>query len=306
MTGLEIPKPVGAGVGRPAITVLRATRPLVCGILNVTPDSFSDAGRFLDLKRAIAHGLELASQGADVIDIGGESTRPSAQPPTLDEELNRVVPVVRSLARLTDVPLSVDTSRPEVMREAVRAGASMINDVRALRMPGALGAAAELAVPVCLMHMRGEPGTMQRSPRYHDVVSEVRRFLTDRIRAAERAGVKPERILLDPGFGFGKPLTHNMTLLAELRQFTELGARIMVGLSPKSMIGAITGRPVELRLAGSVAAAIIAVQRGRMSFVCTMLPRLVTHWPCSPRSTENPTRKGDGSWRSRCGDAKGK
>jgi dihydropteroate synthase len=252
----------GVSVERPAVTVLRATRPLVCGILNVTPDSFSATGRFLDPGRAIAHGLELARQGADLIDIGGESTRPGAQPPALDEELNRVVPVVQSLARLTDVPLSVDTSRPEVMREAVRVGASMINDVRALRMPGAVGAAAELGVPVCLMHLQGEPGTMQRSPRYHDVVSEVRRFLADRMRAAELAGVNQELILVDPGFGFGKTLAHNVTLLAELRQFTGLGARIMVGLSRKSMIGAITGRPVELRLVGSVAAAIIAVQRG--------------------------------------------
>jgi dihydropteroate synthase len=262
MSEVQSRQSVGVAVGRPAVTVLRATRPLVCGILNVTPDSFSDAGRFLDPGRAVAHGLELARQGADLIDIGGESTRPGAQPPTLDEELNRVVPVVQSLARLTDVPLSVDTSRPEVMRAAVRVGACMINDVRALQMPGALGAAAELGVPVCLMHMQGEPGTMQRSPRYHDVVSEVRRFLADRMRAAELAGVNQELILVDPGFGFGKTLAHNVTLLAELRQFTGLGARIMVGLSRKSMIGAITGRPVELRLAGSVAAAIIAVQRG--------------------------------------------
>ena len=262
MSEVQSRQSVGVAVGRPAVTVLRATRPLVCGILNVTPDSFSDVGRFLDPQRAIAHGMELARQGADLIDIGGESTRPGAQPPTLDEELDRVAPVVQSLARLTDVPLSVDTSRPEVMREAVRVGASMINDVRALRMPGAPDAAAELGVPVCLMHMQGEPGTMQRSPRYHDVVSEVRRFLADRMRAAELAGVNQELILVDPGFGFGKTLAHNVTLLAELRQFTGLGARIMVGLSRKSMIGAITGRPVELRLAGSVAATIIAVQRG--------------------------------------------
>jgi dihydropteroate synthase len=262
MSEVQHRQSVGVGVGRPAFTVLRATRPLVCGVLNVTPDSFSEVGRFLDPGPAIAHGMELARQGADVIDIGGESTRPGAQPPALDEELNRVVPVVQRLARLTDVPLSVDTSRPEVMREAVRVGASMINDVRALRMPGALDAAAELGVPVCLMHMQGEPGTMQRSPRYDDVVSEVRRFLADRMRTAELAGVNQELILIDPGFGFGKTLAHNVTLLAELRQFTGLGARIMVGLSRKSMIGAITGRPVELRLAGSIAAAIIAVQRG--------------------------------------------
>jgi dihydropteroate synthase len=176
------------------------------------------------------------------------------------------------------------------MHEAIRVGASMINDVRALQMPGALGAAAELEVPVCLMHMQGEPSTMQRSPHYHDVVSEVQRFFADRMRAAELAGVNQELILIDPGFGFGKTLAHNVTLLAELRQFTGLGARIMVGLSRKSMIGAITGRPVELRLAGSVAAA-LPFSAGQMSFVCTTLPRPVTHWPCSlrSRSTENPT-----------------
>jgi dihydropteroate synthase len=242
--------------------VLRKVRPLVCGVLNVTPDSFSDGGRFLDPRLAIAHGLELAKQGADLIDIGGESTRPGAEPVTVDEELNRVVPVVQGLARLTDVPLSVDTSRPEVMREAVRVGGSMINDVRALRMPGAVNTVAELGVPVCLMHMQGEPHTMQRRPSYRDVVLEVGSFLAERMRAAELAGVNRELMLIDPGFGFGKTIAHNLTLLSGLRQLTMLGARIMVGLSRKAMIGAITGRPVEQRLAGSVAAALIAVQQG--------------------------------------------
>jgi dihydropteroate synthase len=250
------------GSGAPAVTILHSARPLVCGILNVTPDSFSDGGRFFDHDRAAAHGFDLARQGADLIDIGGESTRPGAQPPTVDEELDRVVPVVERLARVTGVSLSVDTSRPEVMRAAVRAGASMINDVRALRAPGALAAAAELGVPVCLMHMQGEPATMQRSPRYGDVVAEVRSFLAERMLAAEEAGLPRELLVVDPGFGFGKSFEHNVTLLEELRRFTTLGARLMVGVSRKGMIGAITGRPVEQRLAGSVSAAVLAVQRG--------------------------------------------
>jgi len=246
----------------PGAAFLRSPRPLVCGILNVTPDSFSDGGRFNDPERAVAHGLDLVEQGADLIDIGGESTRPGAQPPPVDEELNRVVPVVERLARLTEVPLSVDTSRPEVMREAVRVGAGMINDVRALRAPGALAAAVELGVPVCLMHMQGEPDTMQRSPHYGDVVAEVRSFLAERMSAAEGAGVSRALTVVDSGFGFGKTLAHNVALLAELQQFTTLGARLMVGVSRKGMIGAITGRPVEQRLAGSISAAVLAVQHG--------------------------------------------
>jgi dihydropteroate synthase len=245
--------------GAPVVTILRSARPLVCGILNVTPDSFSDGGRFFDHDRAAAHG---ACQGADLIDIGGESTRPGAEPPSVDEELDRVVPVVERLARVTALPLSVDTSRPEVMRAAVRAGASMINDVRALRAPGALDAAAELGVPVCLMHMQGEPATMQRSPHYGDVVAEVRSFLAERMSAAEAAGVPRDLMAVDPGFGFGKTLAHNVTLLAELGQFVTLGARLMVGLSRKGMIGALTSRPVEHRLAGSISAAVLAAQRG--------------------------------------------
>ncbi len=240
----------------------RDSRPLVCGILNVTPDSFSDGGRFLEPDRAVAHGLDLVGQGADLLDVGGESTRPGADPLSVDEELERVVPVVERLVRLTDVPLSVDTSRPEVMREAVRAGARVINDVRALRTPGALVAAAQLGVPVCLMHVQGEPRTMQLAPRYGNVVAEVRSFLAERMSAAEAAGVSRDLMVVDPGFGFGKTLAHNVALLAELRQLTTLGARLMVGLSRKGMIGAITGRPVERRLAGSVSAAVLAAQRG--------------------------------------------
>jgi dihydropteroate synthase len=259
------PNPVCAspsGSSGSAATILHSARPLVCGILNVTPDSFSDGGRFFDHDRAVAHGVDLARQGADLIDIGGESTRPGAQPPTVDEELDRVIPVIERLLRVTGVPVSIDTSRPEVMRAAVRAGASMINDVRALGLPGALASAADLGVPVCLMHMQGDPATMQRSPRYGDVVAEVRAFLAERISAAEAAGLSGDLLVVDPGFGFGKTLAHNVTLLDELRQFTTLGARLMVGVSRKGMIGALTGRPVEQRLAGSISAAVLAVQRG--------------------------------------------
>ncbi len=241
---------------------LAARRPLVCGILNVTPDSFSDGGRFDSLDRAVEHGCTLAAEGADLIDIGGESTRPGSRPPALTEELDRVIPVIEALVRQVPVPLSVDTSRPEVMRAAVAAGASMINDVRALRTPGALEAAAALEVPVCLMHMQRSPETMQRDPHYQDVVAEVRAFLAERIRACLDAGVRPDDLVVDPGFGFGKTLSHNLTLLASLDELSSLGVPVMVGLSRKSMLGRLTGRDVGDRLPGSLAAAVIAAQRG--------------------------------------------
>jgi dihydropteroate synthase len=234
----------------------------VVGILNVTPDSFSDGGRFDSLDRAVEHGCALAAEGADLIDIGGESTRPGSRPPTLAEELDRVVPVVEALVRQVPVPLSVDTSRPEVMGAAVAAGASMVNDVRALRSPGALEAAAELGVPVCLMHMQRSPETMQEDPRYRDVVVEVRTFLAQRMRACLDAGIRQEHLVVDPGFGFGKTLTHNVALLASLDAFTGLGVPVMVGLSRKSVLGQLTGRTVGDRLPGSLAAALVAVQRG--------------------------------------------
>lgn len=252
----------GDGGGHPLRHLLHAGRPLVCGILNVTPDSFSDAGRFRSLDRAVGHGLRLAAEGADVIDVGGESTRPGSRPPDLEEELDRVVPVVAALARQVPVPLSVDTSRPEVMAAAVGAGAGMVNDVRALRSPGALAAAAELDVPVCLMHMRGSPDTMQHGPRYDDAVAEVRAFLAGRLRACRAAGIRPEHLVVDPGFGFGKTLSHNVALLRSLAELRALGVPVMVGLSRKSMLGQLTGRDVGERLAGSVAAAVIAAQRG--------------------------------------------
>jgi dihydropteroate synthase len=256
-------RPAGSGTSPHALgRALAAGRPLVCGILNVTPDSFSDGGLFDDLERAVEHGRRLAAEGADVIDVGGESTRPGARPPPPAEELHRVVPVVEALAGQVPVPISVDTSRPEVMRAAVAAGASMVNDVRALQRPGALEAAAELGVPVCLMHMQRSPQTMQQDPRYRDVVDEVRAFLAGRMAACLDAGVRPEHLVVDPGFGFGKTVAHNVTLLAELDAITGLGAPVMVGLSRKSVLGAVTGRTVGDRLPGSLAAAVIAVQRG--------------------------------------------
>jgi dihydropteroate synthase len=254
--------PGSSGTAQPLSRILGAGRPLVCGVLNVTPDSFSDGGRFDSLERAVEHGCTLAAEGADLIDIGGESTRPGSRPPTLAEELARVVPVVEALVRQVPVPLSVDTSRPEVMGAAVAAGASMVNDVRALRSPGALEAAAELGVPVCLMHMQRSPETMQEDPRYRDVVVEVRTFLAQRMRACLDAGIRQEHLVVDPGFGFGKTLTHNVALLASLDAFTGLGVPVMVGLSRKSVLGQLTGRTVGDRLPGSLAAALVAVQRG--------------------------------------------
>ncbi|MGY1593625.1 dihydropteroate synthase [Geodermatophilus sp. SYSU D00708] len=242
--------------------LLRGGRPLVCGILNVTPDSFSDGGRFDDLERAVGHGRRLAAEGADLIDIGGESTRPGSRPPSVAEELDRVVPVVEALTGRVPVPLSVDTSRPEVMRAAVAAGASMVNDVRALQRPGALAAAAELGVPVCLVHMQRSPVSMQEDPRYGDVVAEVRAFLAERIAACLGAGVHPEHLVVDPGFGFGKTLAHNVALLASLDVVAGLGVPVLVGLSRKSMVGQLTGRAVGERLPGSLAAALVAVERG--------------------------------------------
>lgn len=243
--------------------VLTLDRPLVCGIVNVTPDSFSDGGVNFDADAAIRHGLALVGQGADLLDIGGESTRPGAQAVSEQEELRRVIPVIEALARQTTVPLSIDTSKPGVMRAAVRAGAGLINDVHALRQEGALDAAAELEVPICLMHMQGEPGGMQADPHYDEVVGDIKRFLADRIFGCELAGIPRKRLLIDPGFGFGKTLDHNLALLRELQQFATLGVPLLVGLSRKSFLGQLSGRsnPAE-RVHASVAAALIAVQRG--------------------------------------------
>jgi dihydropteroate synthase len=243
--------------------LLKLDRPRVMGIVNVTPDSFSDGGEHASLDDAVAHGIRLAAEGADLLDVGGASTRPGADEVPLAEELRRVVPVVERLAQETGVPISVDTSRPEVMRAAVAAGAGMVNDVYALRREGALDTAASLGVPVVLMHMLGEPRSMQDDPRYDDVVAEVHRFLAERIFAAEMAGIGKRHIVVDPGFGFGKTLDHNLLLLAQLERFTELGVPVLAGLSRKKSIGDLTGhRDPRDRMHGSVAAHLIAAQRG--------------------------------------------
>ena len=243
--------------------VLILERPLIMGVVNVTPDSFSDGGQLATVGAAVAHGLRLVAEGADLLDVGGESTRPGAEPVTVDEELHRVLPVIAALVAQTSVPLSVDTSKPAVMRAAVAAGAGMINDVLALRGEGALDAAAELCVPVCLMHMQGEPRSMQDAPDYADVVSEVHRFLADRVLACQFAGIEQRRLLVDPGFGFGKTLEHNLALLRGLGRFASLGVPLVAGLSRKGMLGRITGRELpQERVHASVAAALIAVQNG--------------------------------------------
>lgn len=242
--------------------VLGLERPVVMGVLNVTPDSFSDGGRFVRLDDAVARAVQMAEEGAAIIDVGGESTRPGAQPVGLDEELRRVIPVIARLRSHTQAILSVDTSKPEVMHAAAAAGAGMINDVRALREGGALEAAVTSGCAVCLMHMLGEPGTMQVSPSYQDVVAEVRQFLEQRVGACLNAGLPGERIVVDPGFGFGKTLAHNMELLCHLRQLSASGLPILAGLSRKSMVGALTGRSADGRVHGSVALAVIAALNG--------------------------------------------
>jgi len=240
---------------------LPLTRPLIMGIVNLTPDSFSGDGLAGSSRKAIEQAWRQIEDGADLLDVGAESSRPGALPTPLDEELRRLLPVLEGLAGCP-VPLSVDTYKPEVMRSALANGASMINDIFALRMPGALEAVADSPCAVCLMHMLGEPLHMQEGPQYHDVVSEVRAFLTARAVAAREAGIADERLLVDPGFGFGKTLEHNLELLRHLAALSPDGLPLLAGLSRKSMLGAITSRPVEHRLAASVAAALLAVQGG--------------------------------------------
>jgi dihydropteroate synthase len=232
------------------------------GVLNVTPDSFSDGGLYLDPDEAIRQALRMAAEGAGIIDVGGESTRPGAEPVDTFEELERVIPVVEALVAAIDLPISVDTSKPGVMEAAVAAGASMINDVMALQEPGALDVVAGSSVAICLMHMQGRPRTMQAAPRYGDVVQDVHHFLVERLRACEIAGIDRSRLVIDPGFGFGKTLDHNLDLLARLAEFSREGLPVLAGLSRKSMIGQLTGRPAGERLAGSVALAALAVERG--------------------------------------------
>jgi len=240
---------------------LTLDRPRVMGILNVTADSFSDGGRYLAQARAIERGLALAAEGADLVDVGGESTRPGAVPVPVDVELERVIAVVRALAREA-VAVSVDTMKPEVMRQAIAAGCAMVNDVNAFRAEGALEAVASAGVGLCAMHMRGTPATMQADPAYDDVVAEVGAYLRERAGALEAAGVGRDRIAIDPGFGFGKNFAHNAALLAGLGALAATGYPVVAGLSRKRMIGEITGRPVDDRVAGSVAAALLAVQNG--------------------------------------------
>jgi len=234
-------------------------RPLLMGVVNVTPDSFSDGGEFLDPQAAIAHARRLVEEGADILDIGGESSRPGAQAVAEDEELRRVLPVLKAMKH---VPVSVDTRRPSVMRAVLAEGASMINDIEALEAPGALDAVADTDCAVCLMHKKGDPATMQQDPSYEDVAGEVKQYLTTRIAACEIAGIERDRITVDPGFGFGKTVTHNFSLLKRLPEFEALGVPVVAGWSRKSTLGAVTGRPVGERLAASLAAALLAVQHG--------------------------------------------
>ena len=240
---------------------LSLSRPLVMGIVNVTPDSFSDGGRHLLRDAALAHAHQLIKEGADILDIGGESTRPGALSVSAQEEQDRIMPVIEGL-RGVHVPVSVDTCKPEVMRAALAAGVSMVNDINALQQPGALEAVAASDAAVCLMHKQGSPQSMQEQPHYQDVVREVLQFLRARIFAVETAGIARERIVVDPGFGFGKMLAHNLALLHDLDAFKGLGVPVLAGLSRKSMLGTITGQDVEYRVHASVAAALLAVQRG--------------------------------------------
>ncbi|MBW0295054.1 dihydropteroate synthase [Shewanella xiamenensis] len=241
---------------------LSLASPVVMGILNVTPDSFSDGGKFSSFELACQHADEMVAQGALIIDIGGESTRPGAADVSVEDELARVIPLVEYVAKHHDVWISVDTSKPDVMRQAVNAGAHLINDVRALLEPGALKTAAQLNVPICLMHMQGAPRTMQSAPEYQDVIADVFKFLNERIQACLEAGIPRERLLIDPGFGFGKTLEHNYELLAKLERFAQFELPILIGLSRKSMIGNLLARPTSERLAGSLAGAMIAAQKG--------------------------------------------
>lgn len=243
--------------------LLAAPQTAIMGVVNTTPDSFSDGGQFYAQDAAVKHALLLVEEGADILDIGGESTRPGADPVSLEQELDRVVPVIKALAQETTTPISIDTSKPEVMRAAIEAGACMINDVNALRAEGALAIAADAQCPICIMHMQGQPRTMQASPQYSDVVSDVIDFLADRMDDCVQAGIKASDILVDPGIGFGKTLEHNLKLLQVTRRFQEeLGADVLIGVSRKSMIDAILGRAVDERLAGSVGLAVQAALNG--------------------------------------------
>ncbi len=241
---------------------LNLDRPHVMGIVNVTPDSFSDGGKFSSTNLAVAHGLQLIAEGADILDVGGESTRPGATPVSLDEELSRVIPVIEALHARSAVPLSIDTYKPEVMRAAIAAGADIVNDIRALQEDGALEVVANSDAGVCLMHMQGTPQTMQINPSYTDVVEEVKQFLTDRMHAAIAHGVARERIVLDPGFGFGKTTAHNIALIQHLEALADIGQPLLVGLSRKSVLGKIAGGDEQQRLHAGLAASVISAMKG--------------------------------------------
>jgi dihydropteroate synthase len=232
------------------------------GVINTTPDSFSDGGRHANTETAFRYAQQLIEEGVDIVDIGGESTRPGSRNVDLAEELDRTVPLIKAIRKISDIPISIDTNKPEVMQQAVDAGASIINSIWALQQGNSLETAAELGVPVCLMHMQGTPETMQNNPSYKDVVAEVMEFLQQRIEAAISAGIKQSNIIIDPGFGFGKTLQHNLLLLKSLAEFKSLGVPLLVGISRKGMIGMILDKPVDARLYGSIAAAVIAALMG--------------------------------------------
>lgn len=241
-------------------------QPQIMGILNVTPDSFSDGGLFVSKENALVQARDMVDAGAAIIDVGGESTRPGAACVSIQQEIDRVLPVIEAIQDELSVIISVDTSKPQVMREAVKAGAGLINDVYALRQAGAIEAAAELNVPVCLMHMQGEPRTMQQNPQYNNVISDIIEFLTQRISQCEKAGIAREKIIIDPGFGFGKTVNHNLTLVKKLPEFLSLRLPILVGFSRKSTIGALLDKPTEERLIGSVSLAVLACWLGANIF----------------------------------------
>jgi dihydropteroate synthase len=243
--------------------MLYVNRPIIMGILNVTPDSFSDGGEYVKVAAALAHAQQMLAEGADIIDIGGESARPGAQPTvSVEEELRRVLPVIKALRQETNLAISIDTYKPEVMQAAVDAGASLINDIYALRKPGALAAAAACEVPICLMHMQGEPHNMQDAPQYLNILDEITAFFKERITACEAAGINRQRLILDPGFGFGKTAQHNMFLTKHLAELKDFGLPLLFGASRKATIGAILDKPASERLYGSIAAAVLAVANG--------------------------------------------
>ena len=239
---------------------------MVMGILNVTPDSFSDGGQFNQLDNALKHALQMQKDGAEVIDIGGESTRPGAKPVSLDEELKRVIPVIEKIREHSDIAISIDTSKPEVMQSAIKAGANMVNDVNALHAEGAPEICAHYQVPVCLMHKQGNPQTMQDKPQYSDIIDEISHYLMTRANSCLKAGVRSENIFIDPGFGFGKTLENNLSLLKEMQQFCTLDYPVLLGFSRKSMFGMLLDRDVEQRLVASISAAVIAYQKGARFF----------------------------------------